>query len=90
MLVKARCEYCESEDLSLIDMVYGKGTLGERTEKGFKCNICDEELDLDEVIFDEVEVNEFADYLIENASYAFEHQDRELLERVLRDYNKIK
>lgn len=54
MLVKTRCEYCESEDLSLIDMVYGKGTLGERIEKGFKCNSCDEELDLDEVIFEEV------------------------------------
>lgn len=39
MLVKTRCEYCESEDLSLIDMVYGKGTLGERIEKGFKCNV---------------------------------------------------
>lgn len=55
MLVKTRCEYCESEDLSLIDIVYGKGTLGERVEKGFKCNSCDEELDLDEVIFEEVE-----------------------------------
>lgn len=54
MLVKVRCEYCESEDLSLIDMVYGEGTLWERTEKGFKCNSCDEELDLDEVIFEEV------------------------------------
>ena len=55
MLVKARCEYCNSEDLRLIDMVYGKGTLGERIEKGFKCNSCDEELDLDEVIFEEIE-----------------------------------
>lgn len=55
MLVKARCEYCESEDLRLIDMVYGKGTLGERIEKGFNCNSCDEELDLDEVIFEEVD-----------------------------------
>lgn len=55
MLVKARCEYCESEDLRLIDMVYGKGTLGERIEKGFKCNSCDEELDLDEVIFEEID-----------------------------------
>ena len=35
-------------------------------------------------------ISNFADYLIENASYAFEHQDRELLERVLRDYNRIK
>lgn len=35
-------------------------------------------------------ISNFADYLIENASYAFEHQDRELLEKVLRDYNKIK
>ena len=55
MLVKARCEYCNSEDLRLIDMVYGKGTLGERIEKGFKCNSCDEELDLGEVIFEEIE-----------------------------------
>lgn len=54
MLIKASCEYCESEDLSLIDVIYGKGTLGERTEKVFKCNTCDEELDLDEVIFDEI------------------------------------
>lgn len=35
-------------------------------------------------------ISNFADYLIENASYAFEHQDRELLERVLKDYNKNK
>lgn len=55
MLVKIRCEYCESEDLSLIDITYGKGTPGERTEKGFKCNSCDETLDLDEVVFNEVQ-----------------------------------
>ena len=35
-------------------------------------------------------ISNFADYLIENASCAFEHQDRELLEKVLRDYNRIK
>lgn len=32
------------------------------------------------------DMSEFADYLIENASYAFETQDRELLEKVLLDY----
>lgn len=36
----------------------------------------------------EKELSDFADYLIENASHAFEHQDRELLEKVLRDYNR--
>ncbi len=39
---------------------------------------------------EEENISEFADYLIENASCAFEHQDRELLEKVLRDYKKIK
>ena len=34
----------------------------------------------------EKELGEFADYLIENASYAFEHKDRELLEKVLKQY----
>ena len=32
------------------------------------------------------DMSEFAYYLIENASYAFETQDRELLEKVLLDY----
>ena len=34
----------------------------------------------------EKELSNFADYLIKNASYAFEYQDRELLEKVLRNY----
>lgn len=38
--------------------------------------------------FEEESISNLADYLIENASYAFEHQDRELLEKVLRDYNR--
>lgn len=38
----------------------------------------------------EKDLSSFADYLIENASYAFEHQDRELLEKVLRNYKKFK
>lgn len=32
------------------------------------------------------DIEGLADYLIENASEAFEHQDRELLESVLRRY----
>ena len=39
---------------------------------------------------EEENISDFADYLIENASYAFEQQDRELLEKVLRDYKKIR
>ncbi len=35
------------------------------------------------------EINNFADYLIENASEAFYYQDRELLEKVLRDYRRF-
>jgi hypothetical protein len=34
------------------------------------------------------DLEKFADYLIENASEAFEHQDRELLTDVLRRWNK--
>ena len=36
------------------------------------------------------DMSEFADYLIENASYAFETQDRELLEKVLLNYIDMK
>lgn len=35
-----------------------------------------------------IEVDKFADYLIENASEAFEHQDRKLLEDVIKRYFK--
>lgn len=49
----------------------------------FYCPTCDEEYSLNELEIKEVNVSEFADHLIENASYAFEHQDRELLEKVL-------
>ena len=49
MIAKIKCGCCGSENLSLISMLYGKGT-----ERGFKCNNCGEELNLDEVIFDEV------------------------------------
>ena len=78
MLVKARCEYCNSEDLRLIDMVYGKGTLGERIEKGFKCNSCDEELDLDEVIFEELIERKIAREIltmIESVCFSEEYRD---------------
>ncbi len=34
----------------------------------------------------EEEINSFIDYLIENASEAFEHKDRELLEKVIWRY----
>lgn len=54
MIIKIKCGCCESENLSLISMLYGKGTSGERDERGFKCNNCGEELSLDEVIFSEV------------------------------------
>lgn len=33
-----------------------------------------------------VDIEKLADYLIEEGSYAFEHQDRELLEDVLQKY----
>lgn len=36
------------------------------------------------------ELSDFADYLIENASHAFEHQDRDSLEYVLKQYTNIK
>lgn len=36
------------------------------------------------------DMSEFVDYLIENASYAFETQDRELLEKVLLNYIDMK
>ena len=36
------------------------------------------------------DMSEFADYLIENASYSFETQDRELLEKVLLNYIDMK
>ncbi len=54
MIVKTIYGYCESEDLSLIDEVFGKGTLKKEPKKVFKCNNCDEELSLDEMMFDEV------------------------------------
>ena len=46
--------------------------------------------DFKERDLEEENISEFADYLIENASCAFEHKDRELLEKVLRNYNKVK
>lgn len=41
-----------------------------------------------EEINKELDIDDFVDYLIENASDAFEHQDRELLEEVVQRYFK--
>lgn len=45
------------------------------------------EVSINNVVEDE-EVDELADYLIENASEAFEHQDRNSLITVLKNYGK--
>lgn len=79
MLLKIKCEYCDNENL--------EETTCDTT---FYCPSCDDEISIHECEIEEIKVSDFADYLIENASYAFEHQDRELLEKVLRDYNRIK
>lgn len=55
MMFKARCCYCDSENLRFIDITIGLGTEGERTEKVIKCYGCDEELCLDEVDIEEIE-----------------------------------
>lgn len=75
MQLDVKCEHCGYGDLEKTN-----------TTTVFYCPTCDEEYSLNELEIEEVKVSEFADYLIENASYAFEHQDRELLEKVLRDY----
>lgn len=57
--------------------------------KGMK--IIEWEIDkIKEIEEDNKDMSEFADYLIENASYAFETQDRELLEKVLLNYIDMK
>lgn len=53
MLIKVKCDYCESEDLELVTRVVGRNNEGERTEECLKCCNCDEELDWHEVIFEE-------------------------------------
>ncbi|MBY6916024.1 hypothetical protein [Clostridium botulinum] len=54
MIFKAKCCYCDSEELKLIDITLGAGTNGERTEKKIKCFGCGEELCLDEIDIEEV------------------------------------
>lgn len=54
-----KCDLCGSKDLKRIDVVFGKGTNGERYEDGFKCNKCGSQMTLDEINFEsEVESNE--------------------------------
>ena len=82
MLLKIKCEYCDNENL--------EETTCDTT---FYCPNCADEISIHECEVDVVKeegLMDFVDYLIENASYAFEHQDRELLERVLKDYKKVK
>lgn len=50
--------------------------------------IAPKEVEICNTVEDE-EVSEFADYLIENASEAFKCQDRELLEKVLKQHGKF-
>lgn len=75
MLLKIRCEYCNNEKLEETNC-----------DTTFYCPSCADEISIHECEIEEVKVSEFADYLIENASYAFEHQDRELLEKALKQY----
>lgn len=75
MLLKIKCEYCDNEKLEKTNCT-----------TTFYCPSCDYEISIHECEIEEVKVSEFADYLIENASYAFENQDRELLEKALKQY----
>lgn len=86
MLLKIKCEYCDNENL--------EETTCDTT---FYCPNCADEISIHECevdvvknegLIDKDSISNFSDYLIENAGYAFEHQDRELLEKVLRDYNR--
>ena len=47
-----KCNGCGSTDLKTIDIVFGKGTNGERYEDGFKCAVCGNEMTLDEIDFE--------------------------------------
>lgn len=47
-----KCNECGSNDLTKIDIVFGKDTKGERYEDGFKCNNCGGEMTLSEIDFE--------------------------------------
>ena len=47
-----KCDLCGSKDLKRIDIIFGKGTNGERCENGFKCNKCGSQMALDEISFE--------------------------------------
>ena len=75
MMLDVKCEHCGYGDLKRTNVT-----------TVFYCPTCDEEYSLNELEIEEVKVNTFADWLIENVSYAFEHQDMEMLEKALKQY----